>query len=55
MLFGNYSWLVLDIQNNVALIITWANCELRKYLDNDLYNKFNRVEQEKIMLVINKN
>lgn len=70
--FGDYTWRVLDIQNNTALIITedivekrpyhnayqdttWAECDLRKYLNGDFYNQFNELDQAKILLVTNKN
>ncbi len=70
--FGDYTWRVLDIQNNTALIITedivekrpyhntyqdttWAECDLRKYLNGDFYNQFNELDQARILLVTNKN
>lgn len=70
--FGRYEWRVLDIQNDMALIIsdeiieqrayhdaykeiTWADCALRKYLNGTFYEKFDEVDQSKIVKVTNKN
>lgn len=70
--FGQYTWLVLDIQEDAALLITdqmigqrpyhnkagdvsWADCELRTYLNNEVYQSFNEEEQAAIMKVMNKN
>ncbi len=70
--FNNYNWIVLDIQNNAALIITeeiieqrsyhdtykeitWADCSLRKYLNDEFYNKFTEKEKSRIIPVLNKN
>jgi hypothetical protein len=35
--------------------ITWADCELRGYLNNEFYNKFNHDEKERIIPVVNRN
>lgn len=35
--------------------ITWADCELRKYLNNDFYNTFNQAEKERMITVVNRN
>ena len=35
--------------------ITWADCDLRRYLNNEFYNQFNENEKAKIVSVINKN
>lgn len=35
--------------------ITWADCELREYLNGEFYDKFNATDQSRIMPVINKN
>jgi len=35
--------------------ITWADCSLRKYLNGEFYDKFSKIEQSKIIKVINKN
>ena len=69
--FGKYSWRILDIQNNAALIITeevierhpyhntlmpitWAECDMRKYLNGEFYDKFTDEEKSKIITVTNK-
>lgn len=69
---NGYSWLVLHIQNNTALMITehiieqrayhdksgdttWADCELRKYLNGAFYETFSGTDQAKIVSVTNKN
>lgn len=63
---------MLDIQSNVALIITdriikqrayhdksedvtWADCELRKYLKGVFYEQFSKIDQAKIVSTTNKN
>jgi len=70
--FGAYSWRVLAIEDNKALIITddiieqqsynnyagdvtWAECSLRKYLNDDFYSRFSDAERSRIMPVWNKN
>ena len=35
--------------------VTWENCALRRYLNNDFYARFSMEEQAKIMPVCNKN
>jgi hypothetical protein len=35
--------------------ITWAGCELRKYLNGEFYDKFTEIEKLKIIPVVNKN
>ena len=72
ILFGNYDWQVLDIQNDRALIITeniieqrpyhnayvgitWTDCSLRKYLNGEFYDRFNKDDKSRICPVINKN
>ena len=35
--------------------ITWADCELRKYLNGEFYEKFNKTDRAKIISVTNKN
>lgn len=35
--------------------ITWTDCSLRKYLNNEFYNQFNRDEKAKITEVSNTN
>jgi len=35
--------------------ITWAECSLRKYLNGEFYDRFNAVDQSRIIPVINKN
>ncbi len=70
--FGNYDWRVLDVQSNMALIITedivgqrafnnragdvtWADCELRKYLNGAFYDAFSQEDRSRIAAVTNKN
>jgi hypothetical protein len=38
-----------------AVDITWADCELRKYLNGEFYDKFNETDKSRIIPVINKN
>ena len=35
--------------------ITWADCELRKYLNNEFYDTFNQDEKKRIITVVNRN
>lgn len=35
--------------------ITWADCQLRKYLNDAFYNKFNEADKSRIISVTNKN
>lgn len=35
--------------------ITWADCELRKYLNGEFYDKFTEIEKLKIIPAVNKN
>jgi hypothetical protein len=35
--------------------ITWADCQLRKYLNDTFYNKFNEADKSRIISVSNKN
>jgi hypothetical protein len=35
--------------------ITWADCTLRKYLNDEFYNKFTITDKSRIIPVINKN
>jgi hypothetical protein len=35
--------------------ITWADCSLRKYLNNEFYNKFNTTDKLRIIPAVNKN
>lgn len=70
--FGKYDWIVLDIQDDKALLlteamieqrsyhnekgdVTWADSEIRKYLNHEFYNNFTKEEQDKIVSVFNKN
>lgn len=41
--------------NNYAGDVTWADCSLRKYLNDEFYNKFTEAEQSRILPVWNKN
>ena len=70
--FGSFNWRILDINNNMALIITeniidqrsyhnaykditWAECSLRKYLNDDFYNFFNENDRSRIIPTVIKN
>lgn len=70
--FGNFTWKVLDIQNDKVLIITeciidhrsyhdeyveitWADCSLRKYLNDEFYKLFSENERLRIIPTENKN
>ena len=70
--YGEYNWLVLEIKDGRALIITetivelrwyhtqfveitWADSELRRYLNNEFYNKFSQDEKAKIITVTIRN
>ena len=48
---------IIEVQwyHNSFVDITWENCTLRKYLNNELYNSFNEIERERILLVKNRN
>jgi hypothetical protein len=35
--------------------VTWADCELRKYLNKEFYNTFNQDEKTRIITVVNRN
>ncbi|HEX3077926.1 MAG TPA: DUF6273 domain-containing protein [Lachnospiraceae bacterium] len=41
--------------NDAYIDITWADCSLREYLNNEFYNKFNATEKSRIIPVLNKN
>jgi hypothetical protein len=69
--FGEYQWRVLDVQGDKALLLTedvvekrprnaqrgttWEKCALRRYLNNEFYNKFSSQEQTMIVLTENTN
>jgi hypothetical protein len=63
--FGSYSWLVLEVNDGKALLIseyilecrayntgwvstTWAECELRAYLNSEFYHSFDDGDRAKI-------
>ena len=41
--------------NDRFVDVTWAECELRKYLNNWFYSSFNQEEKERIITVVNRN
>lgn len=41
--------------NKAFVDITWADCELREYLNNEFYNAFNPNEKERITSFVNAN
>jgi hypothetical protein len=41
--------------NNAYKEITWADCSLRKYLNGEFYDKFDKADKSRIILVNNKN
>jgi hypothetical protein len=66
--FGDYTWRVLSVEGDKALLITeeiidwrayndeyvditWENCTLRKYLNNDFYNTFTASEKNQILTI----
>jgi len=69
--FGGYDWRVLAIRGGAALLITvdiieqrsyhsntsitWENCDLRHYLNNEFYERFSQADKERIIEVTNKN
>jgi len=72
IIFGNYYWRILDIQNDKILIlseniieirqynivsenVTWDNCTLRKYLNNEFFNNFSAEQQKNIINTRNYN
>lgn len=72
VLFGEYEWRVLDVQEDKVLIlteeiielrdyhnkctdITWRDCELRKYLNGEFYEKFSEEDRIKIVETVNTN
>jgi hypothetical protein len=48
---------IIDLRwyHNEFADITWADCELRNYLNNEFYNQFNPDEKENIVSVTNNN
>lgn len=72
LVFGEYEWIVVEVQEDKALIlaqeiielrdyhnkytdITWKDCELRKYLNSEFYNKFSQEDRGKIIETLNIN
>lgn len=72
LVFGKYEWIVLEVQDDKALIITkdiieqrdyhnkytdvtWKDCELRKYLNNEFYSTFIDDDRAKIIETLNQN
>ena len=69
--FGEYEWLVVEVQSDRVLMIskdiiqirkyheesnaTWCDCSLRKYLNNEFYYGFSKEDREKIIKINNKN
>ena len=43
------------VYNNSYVISTWADCELRKYLNGEFYDKFNTADKSRILKTINVN
>ncbi len=41
--------------HNKYVDITWAECSLREYLNNEFYNRFSEEERARIVPVLNKN
>ena len=41
--------------HNAYKDITWADCSLRKYLNNEFYDRFSAAEKSRIIPVLNKN
>lgn len=72
LVFGEYEWSVLEVQDEKALIltdeiielrdyhnkstdITWKDCELRKFLNGEFYNRFREEDRAKIVETLNSN
>lgn len=70
--FDRYCWRILDVQDNMALMITekvieqrayhhtykdttWYDCELRRYLNGEFYDRFDETNQARIIQVTNEN
>jgi hypothetical protein len=70
--FGGYTWRVLDVKDDKALIlseailelrwyhnafadITWADCALRAYLNDEFYGTFGESDKQQIVPVTNRN
>lgn len=66
LVFGEYEWLILDVKEDKALLltkdiielrdyhnkaidITWKDCELRRYLNDEFYNKFSDKDRARII------
>lgn len=47
--------LELHWYHNAFVDVTWADCELRKYLNTDFYNQFSPDDRSRIVEVKNKN
>lgn len=45
----------LRAYHDISIDIIWADCELRKYLNSEFYDKFNVINKSKIISVTNKN
>jgi len=41
--------------HNTYKDITWSDCSLRKYLNNEFYNQFSATDKSRIILTINRN
>lgn len=41
--------------HNTYKDITWADCSLRKYLNDEFYNQFNEADKSRIVLTLNRN
>ena len=41
--------------HNEFVEITWVDCEIRRYLNNEFYNAFNQDEKSRIITVTNRN
>ena len=40
--------------HNILMDITWADCDMRKYLNGEFYDKFTENEKSRIITVTNK-
>lgn len=66
LVFGEYEWLILEVKEDKALLltkdiielrdyhnkaidITWKDCELRRYLNDEFYNKFSDKDRARII------
>lgn len=72
LVFGEYEWLIIEVKEDKALLLTkdiielrdyhnkaidinWKDCELRRYLNDEFYNKFSDKDRARIIETSNIN